>query len=144
MKRLAVVVLLACLGASSLVGATRLTSVEPTMAAPGAALVATGTDLSTVEFLFLTVDTTDIKVEITGKTAEEIRFTLPADVPHGQYRLMIQTGGEAPALMVQPIMCEVMSAADIAERKSQSEKEEQRIDAAAAPAEETPPSHPAK
>jgi hypothetical protein len=120
-------------------GAVRLTSVEPVLASPGSSLVASGTDLNEVELLFLTVDTTDIPVEITGKTAEEIRFKLPADVAHGQYRLMIQTGGETPALMVQPIMCEVLSAAEIAEREAQLEKEQQRIDAAAAPAEETPP-----
>ena len=101
--------------------------------------MATGTDLTEVELLFLTVDTTDIEVEITGKTAEEIRFKLPADLAHGQYKLMIQTGGDAPALMVQPITCEVMSAAEITERQSQLEKEEQRIDAAASAREETPP-----
>jgi hypothetical protein len=140
MKRSAVLVLFAFLvGASALVGATRITSVEPTMASPGASLVATGTDLTEVELLFLTVDTTDIEVEITGKTAEEIRFKLPADLAHGQYKLMIQTGGDAPALMVQPITCEVMSAAEITERQSQLEKEEQRIDAAASAREETPP-----
>ena len=140
MKRFAVLVLLACLvGAPSLIGAIRLTSVEPTMASPGSSLVASGTDLTEVDLLFLTVGTTDIQVEITSKTAEEIRFKLPTDMAHGQYRLMIQTGGDAPALMVQPIMCEVMSAAEIAERESQLENEQRRIDAAAAPTEETPP-----
>ena len=140
MKRLANLVFLACLvGVSSLIGATRLTSVEPTLASPGSSLVATGTDLAGVEFLFLTVDTTDIKVEITSKTAEEIRFKLPADVPHGQYRLMIQTGGDVPALMVQPITCEVMSVAEITERESQLEKEQERIDEAASPTQEPPP-----
>ncbi|MDA0205389.1 MAG: hypothetical protein O3A53_09780 [Acidobacteria bacterium] len=140
MKRFAVLILFACLvGASSLIGAIRLTAVEPTMASPGASLVASGTELTEVDLLFLTVDTTDIPVEITSKTAEEIRFKLPADVAHGQYRLMIQTGGDVPALMVQPITCEVMSAAEITERQSQLEKEERRIDAAASPTEETPP-----
>ena len=109
------------------------------MAPPGASLVASGTDLTEVDLLFLTVDTTDIPVEITSKAAEEIRFKLPTDVAHGQYRLMIQTGGDAPALMVQPITCEVMSAAEITERKSELEKEERRIDAAASPTEEPPP-----
>jgi len=140
MKRTIILVLFAFLvGVSSLVGAPRLTSVEPAMASPGDALVTSGTDLNEVELLFLTVGETDVKVEITGKTAQEIKFKLPADVAHGQYRLMIQTGGEAPALLVQPIMCEVMSAAEITERKSQLQKEEQRIGDAASPAEETPP-----
>lgn len=139
MKRSAILVffaLLAC--AATLVGAPRLTSVEPTMASPGDALTASGMDLNEVELLFLTVGDTDVQVEITGKTAEEIKFKLPADVPHGQYRLMLQTGGEAPALLVQPIMCEVMSAAEVTERKDELRKEEQRIDAAASPVEDPP------
>jgi hypothetical protein len=109
------------------------------MASPGDALVTSGTDLNEVELLFLTVGNTDIKVEITGKTAQEIKFKLPADVAHGQYRLMIQTGGEAPALLVQPIMCEVMSAADVAQRKAEQEREEKRIEDVPAPAEPAPP-----
>jgi hypothetical protein len=127
-------------GVSTLIGAPRLTSVEPTMASPGDSLAASGTDLNEVELLFLTVGNTDVQVEITGKTAETIQFKLPADVPHGQYRLMLQTGGEAPALLVQPITCEVMSAAEITERKAEMDKEAKRIeDAATAPAEEPAP-----
>ena len=142
MKRSLVLVLFACLvGAATLVGAPRLTSVEPAMASPGDSAAATGTDLNEVELLFLTVGNTDVQVEITGKTAEEIKFKLPADVPHGLYRLMLQTGGEAPALLVQPITCEVMSAAEIVERKEELQREERRIDAAASPA---PSEEPAK
>lgn len=140
MKRSAFIVLFACLvGASSLIGAPRITSVEPSMASPGASVVALGSDLTEVEVLFLTVGATDVEIEMEGKTADEIRFKLPADIAHGRYNLMIQTGGDAPALLVQPITCEVMSAAEVAERKSQMEKEQQRIDAAAAPTEEAPP-----
>ena len=139
MKRSIIFVLFALLvGVSSLFGAPRLTSVEPAMASPGDALVASGSDLNEVELLFLTVGDTDVQVEITGKTAGEIKFKLPADVAHGQYRLMLQTGGEAPALLVQPIMCEVMSAAEVTERKSELQKEERRIDAAASPSQDTP------
>ena len=140
MKRSAAFVLFAFLvGASSLMGAPRLTSVEPTMASPGDSLAASGTDLNEVELLFLTVGSTDVPVEITGKTAEEIKFKLPADVPHAQYHLMLQTGGDAPALLVQPIMCEVMSAAEIVQRKSEQAKEEKRIEDAASPTDQTPP-----
>lgn len=139
MKRSAILIFLVFLAcAATLRGAPRLTSVEPTMASPGDALTALGTDLNEVELLFLTVGDTDVKVEITSKTAEEIKFKLPADVAHGQYRLMLQTGGEAPALLVQPIMCEVMSAAEIVERKAELQKEERRIDDAASPAPEPP------
>lgn len=140
MKRSAFIVLFSCLvGASSLIGAPRITSVEPSMVSPGTSVVAVGSDLTEVEVLFLTVGATDVEIEMAGKTADEIRFKLPADIAHGRYNLMIQTGGDAPALLVQPITCEVMSAAEVTKRKSQMEKEQQRIDAAAAPVEETPP-----
>jgi hypothetical protein len=105
------------------------------MAAPGGSLGLSGTDLNEVELLFLTVGTTDIEVEITGKTAEEIRFKLPADIAHGRYNVMLQTGGDEPALLVQPLTCEVMSDAEVAERKSQMEKEQSQSNSAAAPPE---------
>jgi hypothetical protein len=140
MKRSAIPVLLVFLAsASSLLGAPRLTSVEPALASPGDSLAASGTDLNEVERLFLTVGNTDVQVQITGKTADEIKFTLPAKIAHGQYKLMLRTGGSAPALLVQPVMCEVMSAAEVAERRAESRKEEQLIDAAASPPEDAPP-----
>jgi len=144
MKRLAVLVLFAFLvGGSSLIAAPRVTSVEPPMASPGGSLAVLGTNLNEVEFLFLTVGVTDVEVQITGKTAEEIRFKLPADIAHGRYSLMLQTrdADDEPVLLVLPLTCEVMSAAEVAERKSQMDKEQQRIDSVAPSAEgqETPP-----
>lgn len=112
------------LGGSTLFGAPRVTSVDPPAAAPGASIAVLGMDLNEVEVLFLTVGATDVELEITGKTAEEIRAKLPADIEHGRYNLMLQTGGDEPALLVQPLTCEVMSAADAAERLSQLEKEQ--------------------
>lgn len=111
-------------GGSSLFGAPRLTSVNPPVAAPGGSIVVAGADLNEVEVLFLTVGATDVQVEITGKTAGEIQAKLPADIAHGVYNWMLQTGGAEPALLVQPLTCEVMSAADAAERLSQLEKEQ--------------------
>lgn len=140
MKRAAVLVLFALLiGGSSLVGGPRVTSVDPPMAAPGGSFAVLGADLNEVELLFLTVGTTDIEVEITGKTAEEIRAKLPADIAHGRYNLMLQTGGDEPALLVQPLTCEVMSEAEVAERLSQMEREQRNNSAAAPPAEGDPP-----
>ena len=141
MKRSAVVVLFTLLiGGSLLFGAPRVTSVDPPVAAPGGSVAVLGTDLNQVELLFLTVGATDVEVEITSKTAEEIRAKLPADIAHGRYNLMLQTGGDEPALLVQPLTCEVMSAAEVTERLAQMEKERRNNSAAAPPAEEQPPS----
>lgn len=144
MKRSAVFVLFGFLvGGSSLFGAPRVTSVEPPVAAPGGSVAVLGTDLNEVEVLFLTVGSTDVKIEITGKTAQEIQAKLPADIAHGRYNLMLQTGGAEPALLVQPLTCEVMSEAEVAERLSQLEKE-RRNNSAAAPPAETQPQPPAQ
>lgn len=120
--------------AVTLTAAPRLVSVEPAMVSPGAEIVTSGSDLAGVELLFLTAGSTDIEVEILKKTGEEIRFRLPTDVAHGQYRLMVQTGGDEPALLVQPVMCKVMGEAEIAELKAKLAQEERRIEDAAAPA----------
>ena len=71
MKRSMVFVLCAFLmGAVSLIGAPRVTSVDPTMASPGDSLAAAGTDLNEVELMFLTVGATDVPVEINGNHGE--------------------------------------------------------------------------
>lgn len=126
-----VVVLIA---AATLTAASRLTSVEPTVASPGAEIVATGTELAAddVDLLFLTVGSTDIAVEIVEQAADHLRFRLPADVPSGQYNLMLQTAGDTPALLVQPVMCEVLGEAEAAERKAEEERAQQELDAALA------------
>ncbi len=140
MKRSAVLVFVAFLaGVSSLFAAPRVTSVNPPVAAPGGSITVSGTDLNEVEVLFLTVGSTDVQIEITGKTAEEIQAKLPADIAHGRYNLMLQTGGAEPALLVQPLTCEVMSEAEAAERLSQLEKEQRNAPAPQAQSEAQPP-----
>ncbi len=140
MKRSATVFLLACLAAVVLSAAPRLVSVEPTAASPGDELTAAGSDIGAIDKLFLTVGSTDIEVEMLGRTDDGVSFKVPADTASGMYRLMIQTGGDAPALLVQPVMCEVMTSDELAQRKAEEEAEQKRFEeeaaAAAAAAEE--------
>ena len=103
----------------------RLTSVEPGGGPPGAELVAIGQNLDakTVVKLFLTTGTKDHRVKIEEQGAESIRFTIPAKVPPGQYRLMLQTGGASPALLEQPISCKVLAEGEQFEAEGEQELE---------------------
>lgn len=126
-----VVVLIA---AANLTAASRVLSIEPTVASPGGEVVATGTELaaSDIDLLFLTAGATDVAVEIVEQSADQMRFRLPADVPTGQYNLMLQTAGDTPALLVQPVMCEVLGESEAAERQVEQQRAKQELDAALA------------
>jgi hypothetical protein len=100
----------------------RVTSVEPDMAKPGDEATAMGSSLGEVVKLFLTAAGKDTEVEIKAQTAEEIRFVLPADLPHGSYKLTIQTGGVNAAILEQPTRIEVADAAEIERRKKELEE----------------------
>lgn len=118
----------------------RLVSVEPTAAQPGGEATANGQslDAANVTKLFLTAGGKDVEVEIREQTAETIRFVIPADTAMGSYNLMVQTGGDAPTLMEQPVQLEVADAATVASRA----KEEQKLTEAAPPAEAEPAAAP--
>jgi hypothetical protein len=73
------------------------------------------------------------------RSAEEIHFALPADLAHGSYQLTIQTGGESPAIMVQPIRIEVADAATIAQRKKEREAPPPTVEEPAPPPGPAPP-----
>ena len=126
------------IAAAALSAASRVMSLEPTLASPGDELVITGTELASanVDKLYITVGSTDIEVEILEQTAEQMRFRLPADVPHARYNLMLLTAGDTPALLVQPVMCEVLSVAEVAERQAEEEALLKKFEAAAAAEEE--------
>ena len=88
----------------------RITSVEPTFGKNGEELLVNGQNLDgkTVTNLFLTASGKDFEVEIKEQTPETIRFVIPADLALGRYNLTVQTGGPAPAILVQPISCSVV------------------------------------
>jgi hypothetical protein len=129
--------LLAVSAALAFAAFPRVTSVEPDMAKPGDEATAMGTGLDQVAKLFVTLGDKDTEVEIKDRKAEEIRFALPADLAHGAYRLTIQTGGESPAIMVQPVSIEVADAAAIEKRKKDLEEPPPPVEEPAPPT--TPP-----
>jgi hypothetical protein len=87
----------------------RLQTVEPPNGKPGDVLVVTGENLDAghVAKLFLTIGEQDSEVEVKEQTAETIRFAIPANTKPGRYNLTVQTTGDSPTLMVQPVFCTV-------------------------------------
>lgn len=88
----------------------RVTSVEPTFGKNGEELLVNGQNLDalTVTKLFLTASGEDHEVEIKEQSSDSIRFVIPPDLALGRYNLTVQTGGAAPAILVQPISCSVV------------------------------------
>ena len=91
--------------------APRLTSVKPSGGHTGDMLVVSGQNLGedSVSRLFLTDGTNDHRVKMEEQKAESILFAVPAKVKPGYYRLMVQTTGTPPALLEQPISCQVLA-----------------------------------
>ena len=91
--------------------APRLTSVKPSGGHAGDMLVVSGQNLGpdSVTRLFLTDGTNDHRVKMEEQKAESILFAVPAKVKPGYYRLMVQTAGRTPALLEQPISCQVLA-----------------------------------
>ncbi len=124
MHRITRYTLLFALGAAIASAVPRLVSIEPDLAKPGDEVTTQGQDVgqSTVVKLFLTAGGKDIEVEMKEQTDDSIRFQVPADIELGAYNLMIQTGGAAPALMEQPVVCTVESAEGIEKRRKEEEE----------------------
>lgn len=138
-RRMRILYLSALSAALAFAAFPRVTSVEPTMAEPGDEATAYGSSLEEVVKLFVTLGNKDIEVEMKEHSAEEIHFSLPADLAHGVYRLTVQTGGASPAILVQPIQIEVADAATIEQRKKELEAPLPPVEEPAPPTEEPAP-----
>jgi hypothetical protein len=106
--RLPCLFLLAALAAWAAV--PRVTSVEPPFGTHGEELVVNGENLgnATVVKMFLTASGEDHEVDMKEQTGETIRFQIPADLALGRYNVTLQTGGESPAILEQPVACSVV------------------------------------
>jgi hypothetical protein len=86
----------------------------------------------------LTAGGTDHEVAIVEQSADSIRFTIPPGAPLGAYNLMVQTGGDQPSLVEQPVRLEVVDQAGLTaladEAKRQQEALEEQAEAAPEPA----------
>lgn len=83
----------------------RMTTVEPATGKVGDVLAVAGENLDKdqVKEVYLTVGSTDVKVEITEQAGAAIKFKIPAKAASGRYSLMILTAGKEPKLIEQPV-----------------------------------------
>ncbi len=89
----------------------RMTGVSPSGGHNGDEITASGQNLdsTTVTKLFLTDGRKDYRVTMKEQTADSIKFAIPARLKPGYYNLMMQTAGSDPALLEQPISCQVLA-----------------------------------
>ncbi len=89
----------------------RMTGVSPSGGHNGDEITASGQNLSaeSVDKLFLTDGQKDYRVGIKEQTADSIKFSIPKRLKPGYYNLMMQTTGASPALLEQPISCQVLA-----------------------------------
>jgi hypothetical protein len=106
--RLACVFFLAAVVVSAAV--PRVTSVEPPFGKNGDELVVNGENLdrASVTKMFLTAGGQDHEVQIKEQTGATIRFQIPAKLALGSYNVTVQTAGDAPAILEQPVSCSVV------------------------------------
>ena len=114
----------------------RVLSVEPEVVRAGDEATASGSALDSVVKLYLTAAGKDTPVEIRDKSADSIRFVVPADLAMGSYKLTIETGPPSASILEQPVHLEVGDAAAVETyRKELTEAGAPEVVEAAGPAE---------
>jgi hypothetical protein len=103
----------------------RVTGVKPSGGHTGDKLVVAGENLGadSVTRFFLTDGTNDHRVVMEEQKAGSILFAIPEKVEPGYYRLMLQTAGPTPALLEQPVSCQVLAADEELPEEEESELE---------------------
>jgi len=105
-----VVFMLAALSVSAQAPIPSIKSVDPMSAKVGAAVKATGENLSkqSVVQVFLTDGKNDIPCQVTEQTATVITFTVPAKATPMRYSVAVLTPGKEPKFIEQPVRLEVV------------------------------------
>ena len=80
-------------------------TLEPRNAKPGTVVTVTGVALekARVDDAFLTDHRFDLKVKVLEQTSTSITFRIPPFVKPGRHQLLLQTAGEKPMLLEQPV-----------------------------------------
>jgi hypothetical protein len=79
--------------------------VEPDSGKIGSVLRINGDFLgkATVDEVYLTDHTFDMKVKVLGQTEDSIEFRIPPFVKPGRLQLLVKTTGKEPVLLEQPV-----------------------------------------
>ena len=84
-------------------------TIEPRNAKPGTVVSVTGNflDKTKVDDAFLTDHRFDLKVKVLEQTPTSIKFRVPPFIKPGRHQLLLQTAGETPKLLEQPVYLSV-------------------------------------
>lgn len=97
-------------------------TIEPRNAKPGTVVSVTGNylDKTKVDDAFLTDHRFDLKVKVLEQTPTSIKFRVPPFIKPGRHQLLLQTSGDVPKLLEQPVYLSV-ELEDLADVKKDAE-----------------------
>ena len=85
-------------------GVPHMRAVLPDTAKPGDLVVVSGDYLDRpIGGVYLTTDDMEVKVEVLERSANTIKFKVPANIAPGRYRLAYLTAGVEPMFLLQPV-----------------------------------------
>jgi hypothetical protein len=102
-------------------------TIEPRNAKPGTVVSVTGNylDKARVTDAFLTDHRFDLKVKVLEQTSTSLKFRVPPFVKPGRHQLLLQTAGETPILLEQPVYLSI-ELDDLAQGPKESEKDKDK------------------
>ena len=102
-------------------------TMEPRNAKPGTVVSVSGNylDKTRVTDAFLTDHRFDLKVKVLEQTSTSIKFRVPPFVKPGRHQLLLQTAGDTPLLLEQPVFLSV-ELEDLAQAPKESDKDKEK------------------
>ncbi len=84
-------------------------SIQPRVVKPGTVVTVTGVALEKekVDDAYLTDLRFDLKVKVLEQSATSMKFRVPPFIKPGRHQLLLQTTGDAPKLLEQPVFVTV-------------------------------------
>jgi len=124
--------LLYAAGAVATAQVPQMLQVTPRTAKPGSVLNVTGIALekAKVEELFLTDHKFDMKVKILEQESTSLKFRVPPFAKPGRMQLLVQTGGDTPRLLEQPVYVLIEERTEEAKKDEKDKDKEKEKDKA--------------
>jgi hypothetical protein len=102
-------------------------TIEPKNAKPGTVVSVTGVSLdqTKVDDAFLTDHRFDLKVKVLEQTPTSMKFRVPPFIKAGRQQLLLQTTGDVPKLLEQPVFL-LIEIEDVVAAEPEKEKEKDK------------------
>jgi hypothetical protein len=102
-------------------------TIEPKNAKPGTVVSVTGNflDKTRVDDTFLTDHGFDLKVKVLEQTPTSIKFRVPPFIKPGRHQLLLQTTGDNPALLEQPVYLSI-ELDELASKEGEKDKDKEK------------------